>query len=466
MNKVLVAVIVVAGLLTPAFGQDIRIRLTMTGPYKFEGAEYCSYEPPDSSFDQISCRIIRVGPAFGNYTCRVTPSDVDGPATLEVGVQLTDYRYDEHAGQKNLVVAQVTLLAGKSSDPYFVPTELTTIPVMMDIPYHAEAILDGAPGGVIILSQIPPDFPPQELVDVAPPPGYVFSGWTGLAADLGCMLESTELPGRWSFDFVRYFLTLGITTQCYVRGNYLPQNTDTGQDVVVVLDDGLGDGAVTVQFDEVVVAGYSSVSSSTQGPPAPTGFRLGQPPVYYEITTTANYEGEIRVCVSYEASAFRGSPSRLKLLHYEDGKWVDCTTSTDPENHLICGTVTSLSPFAVAEPASIEVTVDIKPGSDANPINPKAKGTIPVAILGGADFDVAQIDPSSLNLAGLPVRELPNGKLQCSIDDVNGDGFDDLVCQFANNPSAWTAGMTEATLSGTLQNGTPIEGSDDVRLVP
>ncbi len=46
----------------------------------------------------------------------------------------------------------------------------------------------------------------------------------------------------------RYSVALDVITQIYVRGGFVPQNTDTGQDVVVVLDEAQGNGAVTLQF--------------------------------------------------------------------------------------------------------------------------------------------------------------------------------------------------------------------------
>jgi hypothetical protein len=44
----------------------------------------------------------------------------------------------------------------------------------------------------------------------------------------------------------------------------------------------------------------------------------------------------------------------------------------------------------------IAVETDIKPGSDANPVNPFSRGVIPVAILGSDTFDVADVDVTTL----------------------------------------------------------------------
>ncbi len=46
------------------------------------------------------------------------------------------------------------------------------------------------------------------------------------------------------------------------------------------------------------------------------------------------------------------------------------------------------------------VFIDIKPGACPNQLNSNANCVVNVAILGTADFDVADIDVSSLTLAG------------------------------------------------------------------
>jgi hypothetical protein len=121
------------------------------------------------------------------------------------------------------------------------------------------------------------------------------------------------------------------------------------------------------------------------------------------------------------------------------------------------------------------VGIDIKPGSFPNAININGNGVIPVAILGSAGFDVSQINISTLEFGGLAVRVKGNGKPQCSIEDVSGDfsgglegaadGFDDLVCQFADDPLLWVPGDNEATLTGELLDGTPFEGTDSIKVV-
>ena len=80
-------------------------------------------------------------------------------------------------------------------------------------------------------------------------------------------------------------------------------------------------------------------------PAPPPGFSLGDPPLYYELDTTATFTGPVTVCFSYAGISFgTGSP---RLFHYEGGAWVDITTSVDAVASTLCGSATSFSPFAI-----------------------------------------------------------------------------------------------------------------------
>jgi alpha-tubulin suppressor-like RCC1 family protein len=115
---------------------------------------------------------------------------------------------------------------------------------------------------------------------------------------------------------------------------------------------------------------------------------------------------------------------------------------------------------------SIEVDIDIKPGSDPNSINLCSRGVVPVAILGSADLDVNNIFAQTLELAGSGVAARGNNKLMAHVEDVNSDGFDDLVVQVETENLALTAGDVEAVLTGELyDDGTPIEGTDSINII-
>ena len=111
------------------------------------------------------------------------------------------------------------------------------------------------------------------------------------------------------------------------------------------------------------------------------------------------------------------------------------------------------------------VSIDIKPASYPNSINPNSNGAIPVAILGTADFDAITVDPETVALEGVPAKAKGKSGKYGSMEDVNGDGYLDLVVQIPNTID-WAEDATEATLTGETWDGIPIEGTDSVRIVP
>jgi len=113
---------------------------------------------------------------------------------------------------------------------------------------------------------------------------------------------------------------------------------------------------------------------------------------------------------------------------------------------------------------SMEVQIDIKPASDPNSINTKSKGTIPVAILSTPDFDATEVDKEFLTFGKTGFEDSLN-KCTKSNEDVNGDGELDMVCHFNTQDTGFEEGDTEGILRGQTLDGTPIEGSDAVRIV-
>lgn len=103
---------------------------------------------------------------------------------------------------------------------------------------------------------------------------------------------------------------------------------------------------VQLTFEQVTVAGATSVTSNMGPlPPPPSGYAPGAPPIHYDITTTAAFDGSVVVCIDYGAAVFTDTPA---LFHLENGEWVDRTLSpVDTANHTICASVTSLSPFGI-----------------------------------------------------------------------------------------------------------------------
>jgi len=121
------------------------------------------------------------------------------------------------------------------------------------------------------------------------------------------------------------------------------------------------------------------------------------------------------------------------------------------------------------------INMDIKPQSCPNPLNIKRKGVLPVAILGSANFDVNDVDVSSVELEGVsPLRSSiedvstpvadPQDECDCTTDGA--DGFDDLTLKFDTQDIVTALGTVNdgdtlvLTLTGNLNDGTPLEGQD------
>jgi hypothetical protein len=142
---------------------------------------------------------------------------------------------------------------------------------------------------------------------------------------------------------------------CLVYQKVVGPNTPVGFNVTVnPVDSSTGTSPVTVNFAQVTQAGTTSISSGGTLPSPPQGFLLGNPPVAYDVSTTALYLPPVTVCIHYGTSF--ANPANLSLMHYENGAWVDRTVSNDTVQHIICATTSSLSPLEVFQPSGSPLT--------------------------------------------------------------------------------------------------------------
>lgn len=117
----------------------------------------------------------------------------------------------------------------------------------------------------------------------------------------------------------------------------------------------VGGKEVMVSFANITGGGLLTVQTVAPGGenflPLPSDFTLGSVPIYYEISTTAAFQGTLDVCLTYPADP-SGVGSPPLMLHHNGTGWENVTTSVDPQTLTICGKLTSLSPVAVAYDAS------------------------------------------------------------------------------------------------------------------
>lgn len=177
----------------------------------------------------------------------------------------------------------------------------------------------------------------------------------------------------------------------------------------------------------------------------------------------------------------------------EDGSSQDCNENDIPDQ---CDIAEGTSPDENGNGVPDEcetaagVHLDIKPGSCPNPVNPRNKGVVPMAIVGSESFDVTQIDSHTLMLrrsdgvggivtplSGPPGPGITTGDVAtpfaaelCDCHGVGGDGIDDLLLKFSTRQlagafelSGLPSGLSVMlTLTGSLLDGTAFEASDCV----
>ena len=180
-------------------------------------------------------------------------------------------------------------------------------------------------------------------------------------------------------------------------------------------------------------------------------------------------------------SAFQGDPILLEdVLLDETGMWAVAVTpfkvliGNPPDGTVFASGSRLFAPtsgsytlvLTPAVPPVLQVGIEIKPGSgERAPINPKAKGVVPVALLAAADFNPFGIDEGSLTF-GATGDERTLRRCAAGGQDVDGDGDLDRVCTFENQGTNFGAMSTMGILKGRTANGSQFQGQGFLKAVP
>ncbi|MDR7158192.1 hypothetical protein J2X42_000886 [Arthrobacter sp. BE255] len=125
--------------------------------------------------------------------------------------------------------------------------------------------------------------------------------------------------------------------------------TTDGTNVQVFPVDSSGGTDVSLKFASVGTPGITTVTRLESGDAFPDGgfFSLADPPLYYDIETTAEFNAGlgVEVCITFDTTGMTGEQH---LYHFTDGAWKDITVSSKPGK--VCGRTSSFSPFAVGQP--------------------------------------------------------------------------------------------------------------------
>lgn len=116
-----------------------------------------------------------------------------------------------------------------------------------------------------------------------------------------------------------------------------------------------------------------------------------------------------------------------------------------------------------------ELDIDVRPGSDSNPINPRSRGVVRVAVAKTKAFDPTT-EADRYRFGSPEVVQSGGGArplFDAHVADVNGDGESELVLHFRIQEAGFEGGESEAELRWERDDSGEhgLAGRDEVKLV-
>ncbi len=198
-------------------------------------------------------------------------------------------------------------------------------------------------------------------------------------------------------------------------------NTTVGGPVGVSLG-----GGSSATFENVTAEGVTTLDVLVGSSALPAGY-LPAGAIFVDVSTTASFSGDVEVCIAYDT----GSLDEPRLLHFENGAWVDVTTTLDVDAGIVCGVVSSLSPFGVAEAPGLSPQTTIAQAPEA-PVLETQIGAAQVQFQFTSNDPLAtfqcSLDGSSWGSCSTPrVFTSPVGQHTLLVRAVNQLGYFDLT---------------------------------------
>lgn len=120
--------------------------------------------------------------------------------------------------------------------------------------------------------------------------------------------------------------------------------------------------------------------------------------------------------------------------------------------------------LALQQATPVTIVIDIQPNRTPNRIYLSKNYTVYVAVLGSADFSVADLDPATVAFGRM--GEEATSVRSPVVRDINGDGLDDALYGFLTFDCGFQPGDTVGWLRGLKADETPVQGSDTVVVSP
>jgi hypothetical protein len=163
------------------------------------------------------------------------------------------------------------------------------------------------------------------------------------------------------------------------------------------------------------------------------------------------------------------------LFTRQDGGWVEQAKllASDGEAHDFFGTEVAISDGTIVVGADHDDDAGPDSGSayiyemetpypvdiSISSINLRSRGRTPVAVLTTEEFDAATIDPATVRFAGA-------APVHYALEDMDGDGDEDLILHFMTQDLNIDPSASDAMLIGQTYEGQLVVGMDSIKIVP